>query len=1481
MKTITKKGGLISILVFSLSVSLGWVSNNRGRISDATKDFLSGLLEKLHLYETALPEDRVYLQFDKPFYEPGDDIWFSGFVRNGATLKPSIVSRILHVELINPNGGIEKEASLIAKNGIASGDFSLDAGAKGGLYKVRAYTNCMKNEADSNVFEKTIQVQDVVLPKLKMKLEFEKKAFGPGDEVVAKLELNTNENRPLSHKIVNIEIQLNGEKILAKSEQTDDEGMKFITFRLPKNLNTSDGLLNIMIPLEGSTESVSRAIPIVLNKIKFDFFPEGGDLVTGLESKVGFRAMNEFGKPADVEGKIYTKKGNLVAAFHSFHQGMGAFSITPKTDEKYYAVITRPVGITDTFTLPAPLPKGNVLCVENSPEEGILLNIRSGVLENMPLVLQIRGKVYYSSVVNVMPGNNKITIPSKNLPQGVAQITLFDNKGVERAERLTFVNQDKHLKLEISTDKEKYLPREKVRMTLNLHDAEGHPTPGHIAMGVVNDQFLSFVNDKSGNILSELLLQQDIREKIEEPAYYFNEKEAGRALALDYLLMTAGWRRFTWEQILEKEVPQPVYAAEPATITGDILDGYTGKPIVGATFKINNKINGYSSWNGKFSLNQVDLYKTACLTIHAPGYNYYTEYVYAYDNQKQIYLYPRYYYTPLNSVTTRTIGMQNDNGGAEGEKMLMPASANAVVSDGNLGLRNEIKRAIPPPVKPKPDMDKKEAEQLVHSGKAMPIPQEKKKEKADGDEDLQANMKVQAVAQGNFNMQDAKDAKRERARIEMQGYYRARTFPIPVYKNAEIPEQRTDFRNTIYWNPDVEINRSGHGTIEFFASDDITSFRVIAEGITTDGNPFRGEHLFYTQLPFELSTKLPVEVSTEDQLSIPVTLKNNTDKPLGGFLSVIAPEGLKSLYPVESNQTLMPHSVKTIFLDYQVLSALGEGTFSIGFKSCGLNDAIHQNIRIKPKGFPVEVSFSGQEMRKDYTFSIDHLVKGSLKATFTAFPNVLTDLMKGVEGILREPGGCFEQTSMSAYPNAMVLDYLRSTDSKDEKTMHYATSLLDKGYNRLITFEAKDHGYEWFGASPAHEGLTAYGIMEFTDMKRAGGTVDQVMMDRTTQWLLAHKDGKGGFSRNANAYHDFGRISEDVMNGYIVYALAEAGVKGMDIEFNAAVKKAKETKDAYLLAMMANAAYQLGESETATTLLKQVMGLQAKDGSFTGATHSITYSTGASLTIETTSLAIMAILKSNGKYVSELNNAVRYLSGARSGFGAFGSTQGTVLALKALTTYAKASRKTSESGSVMVYLDGKKIGEKNFIAGEKGAIIIDSLEKYITVEGMHTIRIGYEGIKEPLPYSMSVAWSSALPANSPSCALDLQTKYLKNRAEVGETVRLCARLENLKNEEVPSTMAIVGIPAGFTVQPWQLKEMQEKKVFDYYEIIGNNIAFYYRGMAAKSVKEINLDLKAEMPGVYEAPASSAYLYYTNEFKTWTSPGKILIKKPTV
>jgi alpha-2-macroglobulin-like protein len=361
------------------------------------------------------------------------------------------------------------------------------------------------------------------------------------------------------------------------------------------------------------------------------------------------------------------------------------------------------------------------------------------------------------------------------------------------------------------------------------------------------------------------------------------------------------------------------------------------------------------------------------------------------------------------------------------------------------------------------------------------------------------------------------------------------------------------------------------------------------------------------------------------------------------------------------------------------------------------------------------------------------------------------------------------------------------------------------------------------------------------------------------------------------ALDQFGRASEDITNAYIVYGLSEAGSREIRKELDKVYGKAMESKDPYQLALAANSLFNFNDDKNAAKTMETLYKLQAKNGSWTGASHSITYSQGISLTIETTSLTILAMIKSTKPDQAALTKAVEFLLGSRSGSGGFSSTQGTVLALKALTEYAKYSKKTDENGTIELYVDGKKIAEKSYLAGEKEAISINGLEKYIS-KGKHTLRIRYKGVENPLPYSMAVNWNTSLPDNDEECKVSIDTKLSSKSAFVGETVRLTTVIKNTTKEGLPSTMAIVGIPAGLSPQPWQLKELTEKKKIDFYEIRDNNIFFYYRQMLPEETREIHLDLKAEIAGEYEAQASSGYLYYTNEYKVWSAPERIVLKR---
>lgn len=1466
----TQTGKLLATAAFTAAMLflMSWIGPAHLFQNAVENEFIKGLKTKLNDFNESMPEDRVYLQLDKPFYQPGESIWFSAYVRNGTDLKPSVKSDIVHVELIGPKGNVEKNIRLVAKKGQAAGDFQLGADAPGGMYKIKAYTNWQKNEGEEFGFVKDVQVQEYVLPALKMKLDFERKAFGAGDEVLAKVNLNTNENKPLSNHRFRYVASLDGEKLTEMAAETDSEGAGYFRFKLPANLKTNDGLLNVLIDYQGSTESVSRSIPIVLNKISFTMFPEGGDLISGLPSRVAFRALNEFNKPADVEGVIVTAKGSQVETFSSYHQGMGAFDIKPQAGEKYYVKITKPEGIKETFELPEALARGYVLNADPGAAE-MGLTVHTTEHEELSLVAQVRGKIYYATAFNAASGANKIALPTAQFPAGVAQVTLFDSKGIARAERLVFVNKDRQLNVSIATDKEKYLPREKVKMTITVKDERGIPMPATMSLSVTNDQLLAFADDRSGNMLSQLLLEQDLNTKVEEPSFYFDKKEPKSDQAMDYLLMTSGWRRFTWEQVTTGELPYARFSGEQAIISGTVYDGETSKPLSKANIKVNGQVV-MTNEAGQYVLKNIEPNFPISIQVTAQGFNESTQYVYDYAQNQFMYLYTPGYYARYYDYPAAATGAQVVKNGRGGRAVPRMAAA----ADDKEVAREEVAEMNMAAMPPQMQLDMVE---VANAGAAEPEAdamgldfnanannEEKKKD--------EVNMKV-----GEHRIAMKKELAANQDNGQPVGYYRARKFAAPVYDKNEAVETRNDFRSTVFWDGDIEIDRTGKKVIEFYNSDDITSFRAVAEGLSVDGMIGRVEKTYFTQLPFTMTTKIPVEVVTGDVVSIPLTLKNNTTSPIGGLMNVTAPAGMIAAGTLPTSQTVMPGKAKTIYLDYKVANDAKAGTFSISFKSCGLSDAFTQNIRIVSKGFPVTASMSGQDMEKEFTINMTNVVDGSVKASLSAYPSVVNDLLKGIDGILQEPYGCFEQTSMSSYPNAMVLDYLKTTDTKDDKMLARATALLEKGYSRLTTFETKDKGYEWFGSAPGHEALTAYGLMQFADMKRAGGSVDNNMMDRTAKWIMSRRDGKGGYMRNARALDNFGRGSEDITNAYITYALAEAGYKDIEKELNHSYERAAESKDPYMLAMMANAMYRVGDTKRGDKLMEILMPLQAENGSWTGKTHSITHSTGQSLTIETTSLAVMAMLKQDGRANASLTKAVQSIVASRSGYGTFGNTQGTVLALKALTEFAKASKRTPGSGTIELFVDGKRVAERSYEAGEKGTIDIAGLEQYIT-PGKRTIKVKFRGTKEPLPYSVAVSYSTSLPNSSKECALNLSTKLAAKTATVGETVRLSTVLKNTKNEAVPSPIAIIGIPAGFTVQPWQLKEMQEKNLFDYYEVIGNNVVVYYRALKANEVKNINLDLKAEVPGEFEAPASSGYLYYTNEHKSWAAVDKVIIKK---
>lgn len=1567
--------------------------------------FMDNLQERLEAYRKQYPQETIYLQTDKTFAKPGEDVWYKIQLRDAVTFKPSEISDICYVEFIDPRGNVLGTQTLICKDGAAVGDFHIDEGYAGGIYRIRAHTLWMDNTGDA--FEREITVQRVVLPNLNMRLQFVQDAYGKGEDIMASLDLNTLSNQHLAKQPFTWSLQIAGATIQSGEGISDENGKAYVKATLPADLKTNDGLLSVQIPYQGQTESISRSVPIVLGGLDLQFLPEGGALLEGATCRLAFKALDEFGKPADVSGYIENSKGEKITSFVSYHKGMGAIDFTPAAGETYTAVTTKPFGGLKT-AIPAALPKGVAMKVTGQTDKTLTCEIYATEAKDYPLVLTHGGERLVGKIVSAQKGRNVVTLDISSAPMGIAVLTLFNDNDVA-AERLTFLNLQKRLNVKIKTNKEKYQPRDKVTVSLNVTDEKGVPVRGDFALSVVDDKLLTFADDKQGHLLAALLLENNIPTKIEEPDFYFdNEKDetrfkpdVSRTRAMDYLLLTQGWRRFTWAN-------QPVInqdqAAEKAIVTG-VVYNEEGNPFKGVRVqsKSNPSLVAYTDENGQYALKGLVLTEAQDLVFKATGYPDRKATAIDYANSTEVYMnktiaisgivygsgknplgdaiimdkngnelaytewdgrfnievpmdtkqlfVQEYSYkkTPLNIIAGKTDGykvtlipippqpvrkrpMAKGNMAPVRE---MEVQEEVVMADMAMPDRPMQVEDAPMPVEAPmvwnaaPAMNHIPAAAEVTSGSvvnlsslAAPVAVDWSAASPVGTytlnvTDANANSisvedKKEIAIEGNVAMDDLrgqkviaqKDVAAGKAGIkfvepvvrnedELDGdgemmdgemvvsrFYKARQFYEPKYVGKDALKANTlrnDFRNTIYWNPFVKTDALGNATVSFYASDAITAFRVSVEGLSNNGQMGSETKKFYTQLPFSLGAKIPSEVLTNDKVNIPLTLTNNTANVLQGTLKVKAPANFKLVKTPPTSITLNPNETKTILVETEILNKLMEDEFEVTFVSGYNKDRLASIVRSRPKGFPVMIAKSGgsgEALSETHSFTVVDPIEGSLKVSLTAYPNALSETLTGIDQMLRQPGGCFEQTTSGNYPNVLALAYLRETNTSNPSLEATTKGYLDQGYKILTGYESPSGGFDWWGRDPGHEALSAMGLMQFVDMKKVYPSVDQAMLDRTAKWLLSRRDGKGGFIKNPNALHSW--ADDQITDAFIVFCMAEAGYGDkITAELNKSYQYAISSEDPYTMALMANAMLAIKDTKRAATLNDDLLKRQAKDGSFTGLKTSVVMSTGQTLQIETTSLVILSFLKANVS-MSAVQNAIKFLNDSKGYFG-YGSTLSNAFSLKALLRFAQSSKKTESPGDIVIYQGGKKVKSLHYGANTTAKnLTIDGLESLFAA-GKNDIEVRFENTKEPLKYDLSVTYNTRQPNSQKDCAVNLTTKLAQSSVKQGGTLRLAASVQNRSNEKgQPMTMMMVGIPAGLSLQPWQLKELMDKKACDFYELYNGYAVFSFEELKPGETRTINLDLKADIPGTYEAPASCAFLYYTNEYKVWSAPDKVTI-----
>ncbi|MBC7873464.1 MAG: hypothetical protein H7Y01_05690 [Ferruginibacter sp.] len=296
-----------------------------------------------------------------------------------------------------------------------------------------------------------------------------------------------------------------------------------------------------------------------------DFFPEGGDAVAGVTNKIAFKATDQWGKPVKIKGIIQNNRGEKTDSLRVLHDGMGYFFIFPQPGENYIAKWQDEKGNNFVTPVPAVKPVGISLQVTLSGSK------RNFAITAAPETAKSTGTLYVVGTINqyqafkvakdISGGFAKGLIPVQDLPSGILTITVFDGKWNPLAERITFINNDEYrFNAEMSVERWGLNKRARNEISINVPDS----LTANFAVSVTD---AAIDADSSENIISHLLLTSDIKGRVYNPAYYFSANNDTIQQRLDLVMLTHGWRRFKWEDVVKGKLPKITYPKDTAYLS--------------------------------------------------------------------------------------------------------------------------------------------------------------------------------------------------------------------------------------------------------------------------------------------------------------------------------------------------------------------------------------------------------------------------------------------------------------------------------------------------------------------------------------------------------------------------------------------------------------------------------------------------------------------------------------------------------------------------------------------------------------------------------------------------------------------------------------------------------------------------------------------------------------------------------------------------
>ncbi len=846
------------------------------------------------------PQEKVYLQTDKSCYVTGEKLWFRAHLVDEILNTPSTLSSYVFVELINPLDSVINRFRIKSFDGAFYGVIPIAVSLPEGTYVLRAYTDNLQNLGSDYFFHRNIEILSPFSAKYMLQSSLEQN----GERLKVKLNLfDKTKEKPVYPNVFNV--HLNNQP----SEQfiSNKKGEALII------LSSSPGENKRVLAVETAQYQKFYVVPGPDNEFDVSFYPEGGYLLNGVLCRVAFKALYRDGSPVNITAEIVDEENNQYGTTTTLHEGMGAFNIRSESGKKYFLACKDAYGNSKRFEIPEAQENFYSLHLE---EESGDLKVSVRCTDNqtpksgLQLILHTRGMLHYAAQWDTI--YNTLSVNTSTFPPGIMQVLLLDSLANPLSERLYFCNNHDNAYLNFQTDGENYDARSLVKAELNLLDKNGNPLSGSFSVSITDNQ--DILPDSTTDIRSSLLLDSELKGFITNPTFYMKE---GNKEALDLLMLTHGWRRYSIPDIIRRKYTQPIFPnRQSMEISGSVRKGLLGKPL-------NNKEVSVFSWgadyleetttdsSGQFLFNGFEAHDSLTFVVQTSSKNRYSIEVTVDEEQFPVvsehlfkpnlgktetprdYSYQSYLVKKSNTRYTMENGMRKIELGeievtAKRKENTKEESYSYYMPKTNLDV-----------------LDSKELEEIQPaslSDAIIHMPFLQIKEDADGNKKvyidrmnyklptsegstLPATLVIDDIIYDDYDLDNMIDpfnierigvlkgtaasilggsgaggavvittkkgmskdaipsAINNIKKIKPLGFQQPVEFYSPKYETkAQREREEPDFRTTVYWNPNINVPKSGKAEFDFYTADIRTSYSAIIEGVTNEGRIVRGEY---------------------------------------------------------------------------------------------------------------------------------------------------------------------------------------------------------------------------------------------------------------------------------------------------------------------------------------------------------------------------------------------------------------------------------------------------------------------------------------------------------------------------------------------------------------------------------------------------------------------------------------------------------------